>query len=255
MDDIVEIKDYGDDIMKKLGQPIFHVQYPKDKLSLYSFKGLLYMIAQVDKKKEDGRDSYIIAYEEEGKVKTLSSTYKNNYFKVETFDRSYILQPDVATMYDKVNDLGSQLIYVEPDFGDGVKGSIYACLQWNPNKLKKVFLEYDVIDHPNPSLVVNYLDTRRPNYYEFTVGGRIIQAKKGYVLNDENGYHRCIRKNHRLSKVYVSRSYSDDDMKSFMQKDGFNENVPSELIQLYKGNITSFNDIQNLTDEYIKSIK
>ena len=104
-------------------------------------------------------------------------------------------------------------------------------------------------------MVVNYLDTRRPNYYEFTVGGRIIQAKKGYVLNDENGYHRCIRKNHRLSKVYVARSYSEDDMKSFMQKDGFNENVPSELIQLYKGNITSFNDIQNLTDEYIKSIK
>ena len=253
MEYIKEISDYGEELGKKFMQPIFHIGYPMKKMTLYDVDGLKCMVTQVEEKiNEDGQDSYLVSYEEDGQVKVASTCYKKDFFQVETEERSYIMQPNCATYYDKINDLGGQLIYVN-DVEEA--GKVLACQQWNPLKLKKSFVEYIVDEYNDPTLVLDYLNNRRANYYEFTVGGRVINATKGYVLCDDNNYYQCSRKEHDIKRVIKRRPYSEDFMRTVMAKNGFNENVPEELISLFKGKINQFSDLQNITDEYIKSMK
>ena len=249
MDSIELIDNVDENMISKYIKPIINIALPTNRVILFKYNGVIYMVGQVDTEEKNGYDSYLISYEDKGGMKAVSTFYDRGYFQYESENNSYIYRPGSATINDKRTGIGGQLVFYEND-----ERKVYGYNQWNNNK--ELLSKYIVSEYQDPSIVIDYLKSRRVNTYEFTINTRFITAVKGYSLYPENNrYYEYREKNNGKYKVVSSKSYTEAYMKSMVEKEGFNSSIPDDIISLYKGNLDEVKNIQNITDVYIKSTR
>lgn len=253
MEAIREIKTYGDDVLKKFSGPIYDLAYPIARLALYDFKGNRYMITKITCEDGEEYESFLLSYEDKGDLNIVSLINNKEFYQLETMGKIYVFKPGDVTIVDKEEDKVSELLAYNEDI-EGVDFKSFLCKQVNNPKHKRVMSVYRVDEYPDPNMVLNYLDSRRPTFYEFTVGGKIICAKKQYLLNKDNYYNPCVQIDGEMKRINYKKAFDDEDLKIMVQKTGFESNVPRELIELYKDKNDQMNDIKSITKEYIKSI-
>lgn len=254
MENISTIEDFNEEMAAKYLKPICSIALPYDGVSFFKYKGVKYMVGQIDNEKDNGYDSYLISYDDKGEMKVACTFYDKDYFQLESDTMSYIYKPQCATIGDKITGKGGQLIYLEDEDNNGLPYKIFGYNQWNLANRKELLTKYLVTDYPNPEFVLNYMQNRRATGYTFTKLGGIIKATKSYVINEDNEYFQYKERRNDSAKVVATRSYTEDYMKSMVEKEGFNSSVPDDLIKLYKGELNEVIDMQNITNAHIRSM-